>query len=362
MSITDRLLNWNEPRNYPSWMTEEDENNFQLLRNKMGPSSTWGDKALDYLAFSSPLSLVPKTILGGAKVAQEVSPYAQTIMNMHPAVRLGKSVKDQFNLWSNNEKDLYKDYMRGPTYKDGHMVDNVNQYSSAFGEAKGANLANAPGLGRTIFDDTALQPLDYGIGAAQLLAGNAINGAYQLGQEGYKAVRDQGWKGLLSTDWLKNAKDDLVEEGRGFYQGRMGPENPTTTADLWRMGDSVDDANISKPLGQTVSELRPTVDTIVKEAQANQAKRKQAEMARQANIIAEQTRMQQRQTSTPMAAPKVTTNFSAPTAPVGYTKPAATSVSPRAQLPSRPRARATRGRSAPIMRQSRNGPPMNRFR
>ena len=135
----------------------------------------------------------------------------------------------------------------------------------------------------------------------------------------------------------------------------MGPENPTTTAELWRMGDSVDDANISKPLGQTVSELRPTVDTIVKEAQDNQAKRKQAEMARQANIIAEQTRMQQRQTSTPMAAPKVTTNFNAPTSPVGWNQP-------RAQLPSRPRAKASRGRSAPIMRQSPGGPPMNRFR
>jgi len=40
-----------------------------------------------------------------------------------------------------------------------------------------------------------------------------------------------------------------------------------------------------------------------------------------------------------------------------YSKPAATSPSV-----SRPRARATRGRSAPIVRQSRNGPPQNRFR
>lgn len=40
-----------------------------------------------------------------------------------------------------------------------------------------------------------------------------------------------------------------------------------------------------------------------------------------------------------------------------YSKPAATAPSV-----SRPRARATRGRSAPIVRQSRNGPPQNRFR
>ena len=42
-----------------------------------------------------------------------------------------------------------------------------------------------------------------------------------------------------------------------------------------------------------------------------------------------------------------------------YSKPAATS--PSVSRP-KPRARATRGRSAPIVRQSRNGPPQNRFR
>ena len=40
-----------------------------------------------------------------------------------------------------------------------------------------------------------------------------------------------------------------------------------------------------------------------------------------------------------------------------YTPPAATSPSV-----SQPRARATRGRSAPVVRQSKNGPPQNRFR
>jgi len=358
MSVIDNLLNWNEPRNYPSWMHEEDSNNFQLLKDRMGPSSTWGDKALDYIAFDSPLALPMKAALGAKNIYNDSKPYIETLMNLNnninPGARLTTNFIDQFNKWSDNEKQLYKDYMRGPTYTGGNMVDNVNQYSSAFGEAKGANLSNAPGLGRTIFDGTVLQPLDYGVGAAQLLAGNAVNSAYQLGQEGYKTVRDNGWKSLLSTDWLKDAAADVVEEGRGFFHNRMGDKNATTTEELWRMADSVDDANISKSLGQTVGELKPTIDTIVREAQANISDRNKAEMARQANIIADQTRMQQGQTNLPPEKGRYNPQFlpkpitSTPLkGPVGYTKPAASSIS---TVP-RTRARATRGRTAPVIRQ-----------
>ena len=350
MSVIDNLLNWNEPRNYPSWMHEEDSNNFQLLKDRMGPSSTWGDKALDYIAFDSPLALPMKAALGAKNIYNDSKPYIETLMNLNnninPGARLTTNFIDQFNKWSDNEKQLYKDYMRGPTYTGGNMVDNVNQYSSAFGEAKGANLANAPFLGPTIFKDTPLDKLDYGIGLAQLLAGNTVNSAYQLMQEGGKAVKDQGWKGLINTDWLKNAYADVVEEGRGFREARMADNTPTTTDDLWRIADTVDDANISKPLGQTVDELRPTTDTIIREAQDNISKRQAAEAARQAKIIADQTRMQQGQVSRPTVLPKPV-KATPLSGPAGYTKPAASSVS---TVPRR-RARATRGRTAPVIRQ-----------
>ena len=135
--------------------------------------------------------------------------------------------------------------------------------------------------------------------------------------------------------------------------------------------------------------------------QAERAAQAQAQAAaKQQQILADQTRMQQGQVTqgglgpnggraqAPQAplAPQVTARGSGPNhgrvppaAPVlptpvsstpvrsvspgggnsrrTYSKPAATAPSV-----SRPRARATRGRSAPIVRQSRNGPPQNRFR
>ena len=102
--------------------------------------------------------------------------------------------------------------------------------------------------------------------------------------------------------------------------------------------------------------------------------------AKQQQILADQTRMQQGQVTQGglgpnggrAQAPQVTAPVlptpvkSTPVRSVSpgggnsrrtYSKPAATAPSV-----SRPRARATRGRSAPIVRQSRNGPPQNRFR
>jgi hypothetical protein len=85
--------------------------------------------------------------------------------------------------------------------------------------------------------------------------------------------------------------------------------------------------------------------------------------AAQQQILADQTRMQQGQISAPILPPPVKSTPVKAVSPGGgnsrrtYSKPAATSPSV-----SRPRARATRGRSAPIVRQSRNGPPQNRFR
>ena len=257
----------------------------------------------------------------GIENYNNIQPALSTIMNINPTKHLANvakgtiydPVKSQFDLWSGNEQDLYNTYMSSGGFRDAKKDEdfwdvpytkNPRQYSSSFGEAKGANLVNAPFLGPSIFKDTALGGVDYGIGLAQLLAGNTVNSAYQLMQEGGKAVKDQGWKGLINTDWLKNAYADVIEEGRGFREARMADNTPTTTDDLWRIADTVDDANISKPLGQTVDELRPTTDTIVREAQANISKRQAAEAARQARIIADQTRMQQGQVSRPTVLPK----------------------------------------------------------
>ena len=127
---------------------------------------------------------------------------------------------------------------------------NPNYHSSAFGEAKGANLVNAPYLGPTPFkgsNNPLLSTIDYGAGAAQLAAGNTINSVYQLLQEGGKAVKNQGWKGLINTDWLKNAYADVVEEGNAFNRARFADNMPTTPKTLWDFGNSVDDANVIPP-------------------------------------------------------------------------------------------------------------------
>jgi len=315
----------------------------------------WGEKAL--------ADAILPTVSSAVQGYRNLKPEISSLMNLHPLANIPSMakkyaydpVKSQFDLWSGNEQDLYNTYMSSGGFRDAKKdedfwdvpyIKNPRQYSSAFGEAKGANLANAPFLGPTIFKDTPLDKLDYGIGLAQLLAGNTVNSAYQLMQEGGKSVKDQGWKGLLSTDWLQNAYDDVVEEGRGFSEARMADNTPTTEDDLWRIADTIDDANISKPLGQTVDELRPTTDTIIREAQDNISKRQAAEAARQAKIIADQTRMQQGQVSRPTVLPKPV-KATPLSGPAGYTKPAASSVS---TVPRR-RARATRGRTAPVIRQ-----------
>jgi hypothetical protein len=266
---------------------------------------------------------------------------ASSLMNLHPLIGTGKklanSVANKFNSWQDNEKELYVNYKQSQDYDPvtNTFTPNPNYHSSAFGEAKGANLINAPFLGPTPFqgsENPMLNSLDYGVGAAQLAAGNAINGAYQLGQEGYKTVRDNGWKSLISTDWLNNAKKDFVEEGNAFNKARFAESPPTTPQNLWDFGNSVDDANVV-PAAQ--GGLGPN------------GGRAQAASQVTAPVLPAPVK------STPVRTVSPGGGNSRRT----YSKPAATAPSV-----SRPRARATRGRSAPIIRQSRNGPPQNRFR
>ena len=314
----------------------------EAQRNQIG----WGEKAATGInragGWVSDTLLSP--FLRAVEGYRNLEPQISTLMNINPGKHLANvakgtiydPVKTQFDLWNANEEELYNNYMTSGGFRDAKenedwydvpFTKNPRQYSSSFGEAKGANLVNAPFLGPSIFKDTALGGVDYGIGLAQLLAGNTVNSAYQLMQEGGKAVKDQGWKGLINTDWLKNAYADVVEEGRGFREARMADNTPTTTDDLWRIADTVDDANISKPLGQTVDELRPTTDTIIREAQANISKRQAEEAARQARIIADQTRMQQGQVSRPTVLPKPV-KATPLSGPAGYSRPITQSAAP----------------------------------
>ena len=213
---------------------------------------------------------------------KEIEENARTLMNLHPANRLGRNFINQFNKWQDNEEELYKNYKGGSIYDPttNTYSSNPNYHSSAFGEAKGANLVNAPYLGATPFkdsDNVLARFVDYGVGAHQTAIGNTINAAYQLAQEGTRAVQDKGWKGLISTDWLKNAWADTVEEGNAFNKARFAANIPTTPQTLWDYANSVDDANVvqpklnflNQPITQPVTQPTGTSDAALAQIQAN---------------------------------------------------------------------------------------------
>ena len=278
--------------------------------------------------------------------------------------------------WAANENEL-----------EAAFNDPNNPYyrNPGFGEAKAANVQNIALAGKTPFRNIFGEEnpyylnapgnvVDNAIGGLQTLGFGTLNGLYQLKNDGFtsKAFRDWG------------------EENAGYAQARFMDVPYETAEDLQKTGNLIN-TNLFDASNINVEDYSTTQQRV-------QAER--AAAAKQQQILADQTRMQQGQITqgglgpnggrakAPQAplAPQVTARGSGPNhgrvppaapvlpAPVKstpvktvspgggnsrrtYSKPAATAPSV-----SRPRARATRGRSAPIVRQSRNGPPQNRFR
>jgi hypothetical protein len=257
MSIVDSIFNWNE--DYKGKNPFGSAGNFNKAINNAG-------------------SYISDGLFSGVEnvydAYQENAPKLRSLMSMTPGGAFANSFSNKFNDWQDKEKELYTNYMSAAPYvtaPDGQLFrgNNNNQYSSAFGEAKGANLINAPFLGPTPFansDNAHLQGVDYGVGAAQLAAGNTINSAYQLLQEGGKAVKNQGWKGLINTDWLKNAYADVVEEGNAFNKARFSGENLDTVDNLWNFGNKVDDKNTQLKITTPDDASKFTTDEVIKQA------------------------------------------------------------------------------------------------
>ena len=329
----------------------------EAQRNQIG----WGEKiatGINNVGGAINTGLTSAFLAPAANAVQgyrNLKPQISTLMNLLPHNQVKNAVgnfSDKFSNWQANDQDLYNTYMHPGNFPpldiddpdwlnkayNAKLIPNARQYSSAFGEAKGANLVNAPFLGKSIFADSmspTARGVDYGIGAAQLLAGNAINTGYQLGQEGYNTVKDQGWKGLISTDWIKDAMADVVEEGRGFVNARFTDKPTTTPSDLWTFADTVDDA-VNDPTKESYAEKKARLERerLLAEAttreNARQAQAKAAEKARAQAVMNKQT--EQRNILHKAES---------------FTRPTTQSVSPV----QKSRARATRGRTAPVMRQ-----------
>tara|TARA_R110002110_G_C13257202_1_gene700531 strand:+ start:26 stop:898 length:873 start_codon:yes stop_codon:yes gene_type:complete len=201
-------------------------------------------------------------------------------------------------------------------------------------------------------------------------------GAVELGG----SLFDWAKSGFKDNNYLTAAKEDMISDYKGSFGTPYGTSISDVMDNVYKENNYTTKYDNIFNAGNMDVEDYSTKQQRVQAERAAQAQAQAQAAAKQQQILADQTRMQQGQVTQGglgpnggrAQAPQVTAPVlptpvkSTPVRSVSpgggnsrrtYSKPAATAPSV-----SRPRARATRGRSAPIVRQSRNGPPQNRFR
>jgi hypothetical protein len=179
-----------------------------------------------------------------------------------------------FNKFGKEEEELKRLYNTNPNYK----------VSPSYGEAKGANLMNIKGFGPVpgVYDW-----VNNAIGGLQTAALGGGNLLYQA----------------LTEDNILNAIPAAWEQTKGYAQQRFDNNYGTSAQEMFDRAKVLENNN--NPVNTNVFNAG-TIDvedysTKQQRVQAERAAQAQAQAAaKQQQILADQTRMQQGQTSTPV--------------------------------------------------------------